>query len=222
MWFLLFFASFVFPMEQPAPSVSGAKKYSCCPQKFGYHSVQMDPDIEGRENIHLSDFEESKECSDEAKVRIRNALFKRLMVDLSKSEDEHARESFAGLIERLQKGVIVMGEYYTHLTHKDICHRIFSHLPAHKDADCTQLVLQSGIVQLYFISTNISGCIHQLNTIMYEYLTDEREILFGASLDQEFAAIKPFPSLSALAAKTLNDHHMHANVPQHLQHLLLK
>lgn len=76
MWIVLFciFFNCASGMENPTP-ISGARKYSCCPEKFGYHFVQMNAGLQGRENIHLCDLEGSKTGSDNARVTIGNPFF---------------------------------------------------------------------------------------------------------------------------------------------------
>lgn len=213
----------VFPMEHLAQK-SNIRKFTCHTDKFGYVFKRKSESIPGLEYIYLCDYEQTKACSDETRCYINNRLFKRLMIELSHNDYPLAKESFICLIDRLRTGRITMDQKCAHVSHKDLCHRIFSHISALKDKDDdTHLVLNNYLVRPYFQLPSRSTCVHQFTTIMYEYESDMEHVLFGQQLDKEFEALKPFPSLVALAAQVIRKKRKREELPilpQELESLL--
>lgn len=211
-------------MQNPAPELSQVRKYSCCPEKFGYHFVQMNGNQDGRENIHLTDFEETKACSDDERVVIRSCLFKRLMVELSSMANVRAQESLKILINRLQTGEIAINAENAYLSHKDICHRFFSHLRGCKQGTFASIVLHGWLIQPFFLNVDDKpSCIHQFRSIMYQYPAEQKEKLFGSVVEQEYMPLKPLLSLKALAAQAIaakDKQNARESVPGELKHLL--
>lgn len=208
LWLFLPATLLISAMELPIPS--SVRKYACCPEKFGYHFMRMDDGLEGRESIHLGDFEETKACGDDECVVIRSCLFKRLIVELYSMANEHAQESFLRLLDRMRKGEIAIGPEHTHLSHKDMCHGFFSHLQGYKDgtlgskASLITLALRGWLILPFFLELDDKpSCIHRFKSIMYQYPAHQGDMLFGSALEQEFASLKPLPSLRALAAQAI-------------------
>ena len=85
-----------------------------------------------------------------------------------------------------------------------MCHRFFSHLRGCKEGALATISMQGWLIVPFFLGIDGKpSCIHQFRSIMYQYPAEQQEKLFGAVVDQEFAAFKPLPSLKALAAQAI-------------------
>lgn len=214
-YFLLIF-SVINPMENPAPQL--VRKYSCCPEKFGYRFIKMNDQVEGCEDIILADFEESKECSDDMPVRIKSCLFKRLLIELKNNPTVQAQESRLRLIDRITTGRIVVGDEYTQLSQKDMSHRFFANFSGRRFQDDITMTIQGQVVRPFFLEGNF--CIHEFKSILSSFEHEHQEMLFGEEVSQKFKEVRPFPSLLALASRVITENQITGSVPQDLQGLI--
>lgn len=229
-WCFLHVTLIVSAMDAPLMMQPELRKYSCCPDKFGYRFIKMDDNIASRRLVYFCDFEETRVCDGEILSReVYNPVFKRLMFELSCRNTFEARESFEQLVERLRTGRIQINANYTKLSNKDLLHRLLAHLPACLDDDADneiKILLGDEYIKLSFIGYLEMTCIHNCNskvTVCFEggrqYKFDDLE----PSVNQAFSALKPFPSLTSLAAQALSAQDKQralAVLPQDLHSLL--
>lgn len=198
-WYLMMAVTLVAAMETPAPQLR-TRKYACCPNNFGYYSLGMD--AQQREIVYPCDLEETRSLDDEAgKMEIRTRLFKCLLVELAFKQTLEAKQSFELLIQRLRTGRIKMSEEgdggYTTLTRKDFFHRMLAHLPGYIEID-PHIFVSQWSVGLVFVP-----CIHTIESFGFKFTTEHEHNIFSDEMQQQFEAIKPFPSLMALAVRAI-------------------
>lgn len=200
---LMIIHSKAFAMEAHPSIPYEIKKYSCCPDDFGYQFKGMDPVVEDKELVYLCDFEQTRNSSDELFFSLNNVLFKRLMLELSYSATPQARASYKQLIDRLLWGLIKMDSVDTSLSHKDMYHRILSHLPGCKSGMLTDILLRNHSIGLIF-----TPCIHHFTAIPCTYIADKETKIFGNLAQEEFEQriFRPVPSLLSLCVPVVKIH----------------
>ncbi|CAN5193961.1 hypothetical protein BH09DEP1_BH09DEP1_5130 [soil metagenome] len=225
--FLLFLLSFISTAAMDAPPQRYViKKYSCCPDNFGYATFPNIPTfITNREAVRLTTFEETRQCDDtHYSVKIPTEFLARLLIEVSKDQTPHAIECVRQFRLRFFEGKIKQDGPFHFIALKDLAHRLLPYLACTVDTDLEdannknwKIAVNNSLVEVRF-----DPCVHKVISLEYLYATDIEEHLFGVSTHQEFATLtqpKLVPTLLAICLNVIsqNSRYDTSRLPQELR-----
>ena len=208
-WYLLLAVTWVSAMQNSAVDQPTLKKYSCCPDGFGYLGfLHMYLRVAAKKNVRLTTYDETRQCDDkDYEVKITGHLFSRLFLVASKEDTEQAKSCLQILRQKLVlKKIIFKQTEYTCITKKDLLHRLLPHISVcHEESLNTRDRLwQFTVSSTEGVILEFLPCIHRIKEVSC-WFSAQHETTPGEFWLQVSQNI---PSLSGLALQVVKLHHL--------------